>query len=196
MSLSIRVKFILLVGVPIVLIGAMMPIVSTVQHHELLDAADDQVEEAERAFQLLCGAFRVRAKRQRITPERTTSLGFALERRAKLPRDAPIFTSDVEHGNRSPHQTPEHQINVTPNPRSHQPESARRNPHQASGFALPQNQTLSQTQIVNSISLGYTTQINFWVRDSARIRGSLKQDSLMGQRRLHQIWWSRAAVWG
>ena len=50
MSLSIRVKFILLVGVPIVLIGAMMPIVSTVQHHELLDAADDQVEEAERAF--------------------------------------------------------------------------------------------------------------------------------------------------
>ena len=50
MSLSIRVKFILLVGVPIVLIGAMMPIVSTVQHRELLDAADDQVQEAERAF--------------------------------------------------------------------------------------------------------------------------------------------------
>lgn len=34
MSLSIRVKFMLLVGVPIVLIGAMMPIVSTVQHRE------------------------------------------------------------------------------------------------------------------------------------------------------------------
>jgi hypothetical protein len=50
MSLSVRVKFILLVSVPIVLIGAMMPIVSTVQHRELLDAADDQVEEAERAF--------------------------------------------------------------------------------------------------------------------------------------------------
>ena len=50
MSLSIRAKFILLVGVPIVSIGAMMPIVSTVQHRELLDAADDQVQEAERAF--------------------------------------------------------------------------------------------------------------------------------------------------
>jgi len=50
MALSIRVKFILLVGVPIVLIGAMMPIVATVEYHELMDAADDQVEAAERAF--------------------------------------------------------------------------------------------------------------------------------------------------
>ena len=50
MSLSIRAKFTMLVGLPVILIGITTPILSSVQHQELLDSADDQVEEAERAF--------------------------------------------------------------------------------------------------------------------------------------------------
>ena len=50
MSLSIRAKFTMLVGLPVILIGISTPILSSVQHQELLDSADDQVEEAERAF--------------------------------------------------------------------------------------------------------------------------------------------------
>jgi adenylate cyclase len=50
MSVSIRAKLALLVGLPLILLGAALPILSSIQHKELIDAADDQVEDAERAF--------------------------------------------------------------------------------------------------------------------------------------------------
>ena len=49
-SLSIRTKLALLVGLPLALLGGALPILSSIQHKELMEAADDQVEDAERAF--------------------------------------------------------------------------------------------------------------------------------------------------
>ncbi len=48
--MSIRVKLALLVGLPLLLLGGALPILSSIQHKELIEAADDQVEDAERAF--------------------------------------------------------------------------------------------------------------------------------------------------
>jgi adenylate cyclase len=50
MSVSIRAKLALLVGLPLLLLAGALPILSSVQHKELIEAADDQVEDAERAF--------------------------------------------------------------------------------------------------------------------------------------------------
>jgi len=50
MSVSIRAKLALLVVLPLVLLGGALPILSSIQHKELINAADDQVEDAERAF--------------------------------------------------------------------------------------------------------------------------------------------------
>ena len=50
MSVSIRAKLALLVVLPLVLLGGALPILSSIQHKELIEAADDQVEDAERAF--------------------------------------------------------------------------------------------------------------------------------------------------
>ena len=49
-SFSIRTKLALLVGLPLVMLGVALPILSSMQHKELIEAADDQVEDAERAF--------------------------------------------------------------------------------------------------------------------------------------------------
>ena len=50
MRFPIRIKLTLLVALPVLLLGVATPILSSVQHQELNDSADDQVEEAERAF--------------------------------------------------------------------------------------------------------------------------------------------------
>ena len=50
MSVSIRAKLALLVVLPLVLLCGALPILSSIQHKELINAADDQVEDAERAF--------------------------------------------------------------------------------------------------------------------------------------------------
>ena len=48
--MSIRAKLALLVVLPLVLLCGALPILSSIQHKELINAADDQVEDAERAF--------------------------------------------------------------------------------------------------------------------------------------------------
>ncbi len=50
MSFSIRLKLTFLVGLPVILLGAVIPILSDAEHDDLNDAADDHVEGAERAF--------------------------------------------------------------------------------------------------------------------------------------------------
>ncbi len=49
-TLSIRSKLTLLVVLPLVLLGGALPILSSIQHKELIEAADDRVEDAQRAF--------------------------------------------------------------------------------------------------------------------------------------------------
>ena len=44
MQLSVRAKLTLLVASPLALIGIAMPVLTYVQHLELVDAADDQVQ--------------------------------------------------------------------------------------------------------------------------------------------------------
>ena len=51
MQLTVRTKLALLVGSPILLIGTAVPILAYLQHAELTDAADDQVQAAERSFE-------------------------------------------------------------------------------------------------------------------------------------------------
>lgn len=50
MAFSIRAKLTLLVGLPALLLGLTIPILSDAEHRDLADAADDHVEDAERAF--------------------------------------------------------------------------------------------------------------------------------------------------
>jgi adenylate cyclase len=51
MQLPVRTKLTLLVASPLLLIGSAIPLLSYVQHRELMDAADDQVKAAERSLQ-------------------------------------------------------------------------------------------------------------------------------------------------
>jgi adenylate cyclase len=50
MTFSIRTKLVLLAGLPIILVGVAIPVLVRVQHDDLVDAADDHAEEAERGF--------------------------------------------------------------------------------------------------------------------------------------------------
>jgi hypothetical protein len=50
MTFSIRAKLMLLVGLPAILLAVAIPILSETEHEDLVDAADDHVEDAERAF--------------------------------------------------------------------------------------------------------------------------------------------------
>src|SRR5512133_243783 len=50
MAFSIRAKLTLLAGLPLLLVGLTVPILSEAQHRDLADAADDHVEDAQRAF--------------------------------------------------------------------------------------------------------------------------------------------------
>lgn len=50
MSFPIRAKLTLLVGLPVLLVGLTIPILSDAEHRDLTDAADDHVEDAQRAF--------------------------------------------------------------------------------------------------------------------------------------------------
>jgi adenylate cyclase len=50
MAFSIRTKLTLLVGLPVLLVGVTIPILSETEHRDLIDAADDHVEEAQNAF--------------------------------------------------------------------------------------------------------------------------------------------------
>ena len=48
---TVRMKLALLVGLPLVLVGLAVPVLSASQHEELTDSANDQVEDAQRAFE-------------------------------------------------------------------------------------------------------------------------------------------------
>lgn len=50
MTFSIRAKLMLLVGLPAILLAVAIPVLSKTEHEDLVDAADDHVEDVERAF--------------------------------------------------------------------------------------------------------------------------------------------------